>query len=235
MQLKPIKHENLKMLIELEVKNYIETNELKHGDRLPAEKDLAEALGASRTAVRESLRGLESLGFVESVHGVGWQVKQFDFDALLRNLPYGLDRDTQNFREVLEVRLVLEHSYLMRDLDKFSTEDSARLNEIVDKMEATINADRADEELNEINAEFHAALYENSGNAFLQGLMGTFANIQRRLSNSNPYRIKNRTEFLKVHRALVSALESHDAETVEKAFDDHFAEVHSWVRDRERG
>ena len=78
MPLKPIKHENLKVLIELEIKDFIESSQLKDGDRLPAEKDLAEALGASRTAVRESLRGLESLGFVESVHGVGWQVRRPD-------------------------------------------------------------------------------------------------------------------------------------------------------------
>ena len=234
MALKPVKHENLKVQIELEIKNFIESNQLKQGDRLPAEKDLAEALGASRTAVRESLRGLESLGFVESLHGVGWQVKRFDFDALLKNLPYGLDQDTRNFGEVLEVRVVLERHFLLRDLERFSGEDSARLHAMLDRMEEIIEANGPDEDLNEVNAAFHEALYVESGNAFLQGLMGTFANIQRRLLNREPYRIRDRAEFLVVHRVLVAALESHDARAVEKALDDHFAEVSAWVREHER-
>jgi GntR family transcriptional repressor for pyruvate dehydrogenase complex len=234
MDLKRVKHENLKMLIELEIKNYIESSDLKDGDKLPPEKELAVALGASRTAVRESLRGLESLGYVESVHGVGWRVKKFDFDALLKNLPYGLDRDLQNFREVLEVRVALENTFLMRDLARYTAEDIARLKAILGRIEEKIAEKAADEELNELNAEFHAALYAASGNSFLQGLMSVFANIQRRLSSRTPYTVRDRSEFLKVHRALVSALETQDRATIGKALEDHFADVYSWIQEHDR-
>jgi GntR family transcriptional repressor for pyruvate dehydrogenase complex len=234
MDLKPVKHENLKMLIELELRNYIESSDLKDGDKLPPEKELAVALGASRTAVRESLRGLESLGYIESVHGVGWRVKKFDFDALLKNLPYGLNRDLENFREVLEVRIALERIFLIRSLENFKPADIGRLRRVLDRIEEKIAASATDEELNELNAEFHTLLHAPSKNSFLQGLMGVFSNIQSRLSSPTPYTVRDRGEFLNVHRALMAAIEKRDSTMLESALKNHFADVQDWVREQDR-
>ncbi len=42
-----------------EIKNAIETDRLKPGDKLPSETELAKIFGVSRVAVREALRVLE--------------------------------------------------------------------------------------------------------------------------------------------------------------------------------
>ena len=54
-----------------EIENRLNSGKLKAGDRLPPERQFAEALGVSRGAVREALRILESIGVVEAGTGSG--------------------------------------------------------------------------------------------------------------------------------------------------------------------
>ena len=53
------------------VRRLIEKGDLKPGDRLPGERDLAVELGLSRPSVRSGLEALESMGIVVSRRGAG--------------------------------------------------------------------------------------------------------------------------------------------------------------------
>ena len=53
------------------VRDLIERGELRPGDRLPAERDLATQIGVSRPTVRAGLRALAAMGVVQSRHGSG--------------------------------------------------------------------------------------------------------------------------------------------------------------------
>ena len=59
----------------LKVNDYIgekiSKGELKLGDKLPPERDLAKTLDISRNSIREGLRILENMGVVKSQHGAG--------------------------------------------------------------------------------------------------------------------------------------------------------------------
>jgi GntR family transcriptional repressor for pyruvate dehydrogenase complex len=61
---------------------------LKAGDRLPPERELAQAMGVSRSSLREALRALSLLGVTEMRHGDGTYLTALDPDALMR--PFGL-------------------------------------------------------------------------------------------------------------------------------------------------
>ena len=65
------------------VKDEIWRGNLKRGERLPSERDLAELLGVSRNSVREAMRTLSLMGFISSIHGGGnfisWRYKLFAF------------------------------------------------------------------------------------------------------------------------------------------------------------
>ena len=56
--------------------NYIQTENLKKGVKLPPERKLSELLGVSRSSVREAIRILEMLGYLESKQGGGTFVSQ---------------------------------------------------------------------------------------------------------------------------------------------------------------
>src|SRR5712692_7470564 len=55
----------------LHLERQIESGELKPGDRLPPERELARQVGVSRPTVRAGLRSMAALGVVESRHGAG--------------------------------------------------------------------------------------------------------------------------------------------------------------------
>lgn len=55
----------------VQLREHIAAEGLRSGDRLPAERRLAELLGVSRTSVRQAVLALESRGVVEVRHGSG--------------------------------------------------------------------------------------------------------------------------------------------------------------------
>ena len=63
-----------RQVLDLIVEN-IDSGTLRPGDRLPSERKLAEQLQVSRTSVREALGRLETIGLLESRHGLGTFVK----------------------------------------------------------------------------------------------------------------------------------------------------------------
>jgi DNA-binding FadR family transcriptional regulator len=68
---KPLRRMRTHEQVVAEIEHRLITGTLKAGDRLPPERQFAEALGVSRGAVREALRILEAIGVVEAGQGSG--------------------------------------------------------------------------------------------------------------------------------------------------------------------
>src|SRR5215471_3539788 len=79
--LKALKRTPLLHQIQEEIKGYVIRNNLRPGDPLPSEGDLARQLGIGRNSVREAVKSLEVLGILEARAGSGLFVKSFSFDA----------------------------------------------------------------------------------------------------------------------------------------------------------
>ncbi|AIF43220.1 transcriptional regulator [Virgibacillus sp. SK37] len=54
-----------------EIRKFIDHHDLKPGDKLPSERELADRLQAGRSSIREALRAMELLGLIETKHGEG--------------------------------------------------------------------------------------------------------------------------------------------------------------------
>ena len=67
----PIQSERLYEQIVSQIEQRIEAGDLKVGDRLPSERELAEQFAVSRTAVREAVKALRHKGLVEILPGRG--------------------------------------------------------------------------------------------------------------------------------------------------------------------
>ena len=66
-----------------QVQQYIYSNRLKPGDRLPPECDLAKQLQVSRPTLREALRGLAVSGLVEARPRSGTRVREFAYEQVV--------------------------------------------------------------------------------------------------------------------------------------------------------
>ena len=86
----------------------IQSGDLQTGQKLPAERLLAEELGVSRTSLREALRGLESLGYIKSVKGGGNYVNSITVQHVLSPLAAMAKVDKKLAIDIIEVRQHLE-------------------------------------------------------------------------------------------------------------------------------
>ncbi|MHC2995548.1 MAG: FadR family transcriptional regulator [Candidatus Atribacteria bacterium] len=229
MELKNLKTQDLQELIQEQLKLYIIENGMKSGDPFPAEYELAEKLGISRTAIREALKRIETLGIIEVRPGVGRFVREFNFEAILKVLPYNLEMDIRNFREVLEVRFCLESWFIAKDINKFTKENIAEFKEILKKLEFQVLNDFEEKELVETHSQFHCALYKNSDNSLLINLIKIFSTIQRNLTLLHRYKTKDRNLFIHQHKLLLEAIEKKNPNLAQKRLEEHFAEARAWA------
>jgi GntR family transcriptional repressor for pyruvate dehydrogenase complex len=71
MDFKPVKAKRLYEEVLEQIRELIAGGELKPGDRLMSERELADRLEVSRPSVREAIRSLEMMGFIEIRRGDG--------------------------------------------------------------------------------------------------------------------------------------------------------------------
>ncbi|MCK7535952.1 MAG: GntR family transcriptional regulator [Marinilabiliales bacterium] len=81
--------------------------ELKPGDSIPKETELAIIMGVSRTVIRESLNRLKTMGLIESKKHKGTIIRSPDLSAILGKsmIPGILDHKT--LMDLFEIRLAL--------------------------------------------------------------------------------------------------------------------------------
>jgi len=229
MELKNLKTQNLQGLIQKQLELYIIENGMKSGDPFPTEHDLAKKLGISRTAIREALKRLETLGIIEVRPGVGRFIREFNFEAILKSLSYNLEMDIKNFQEVLEVRFCLESWFIAKDINKFTKENIAQSKEVLKKLEFKVLNNFEEKDLVETHSQFHCVLYENSNNSLLIDLIKIFSTIQRNLTLLHRYETKDRNLFIRQHKLLLEAIEKKDSRLAQKRLEEHFAEAIAWV------
>lgn len=235
MELKNLKTQDLQQLIQEQLKLYIVENNMKSGDPFPTEHELAKKLGISRTAIREALKGLETLGVIEVRPGVGRFIREFNYEAILNGLPYNLEMDIKNFREVLEVRFCLESWFIARNINKYTKENIAEFKEILKKLEFQVRNNFEEKELVETHSKFHCALYKNSGNSLLINLIKIFSTIQRNLTLMYRYKTKDRNLFIRQHQLLLEAIEKKAPNLAQRRLEEHFAEAREWVETYKEG
>lgn len=92
----------------LQLHEIIQEQNLRVGDKLPSERELAEQLGAGRSSVREALRALELLGLIETRRGEGTFLKHYRHNRLIDILGFFILRDAKTKKDLIEMRRMLE-------------------------------------------------------------------------------------------------------------------------------
>ena len=226
-----IKTGSLSASAQEQIKRFIAESGMKAGDLMPTEKSLEEQLGVSRASIREALRSLEALGIIETRHGVGRFVRGFNFDAILDNLSYNIPVNVKDFREMIEVRVALEATFIQRVVPEISSGDIDELREILRQLEYEVEHGFKDEDLIQAHTAFHLRLYVRTGNELLAHLIRVFATIQRTLTVLKRYRTSDKSEFIELHRRLIEALESRDPELARVRLAEHFKDALAWSDD----
>lgn len=225
-----MKEENLKVRVQQEIRNYIITKGLTQGSSLPTEKVLSEMLGISRTVIREALNGLELIGLVETRHGVGRFIGKVDVGSIVKNLIYTIPATPESFKDLIEIRITLETTFILRDLEQFTSEDIRESRKNLKEQHEMIANECDEEQLIKAHAEFHNKLLQHSDNKLLTDLLDMFLQVQTRLYRKDQYITDNRSNYYKVHERLLDAIETKKQDTVKQCLMTHFDEPIEWVK-----
>src|ERR1700751_6075909 len=92
-----------------QIEQSVQKGDLKPGDQLPAERELAEQFGVSRTAVREAVKALREKGLVEAYPGRGTFITNGTPPSIRKSLGGMMGADKQDGTvQLVEVREILE-------------------------------------------------------------------------------------------------------------------------------
>ncbi|MGH2533426.1 MAG: FadR/GntR family transcriptional regulator [Thermomicrobiales bacterium] len=218
-----IRRELLHQTVQDRIKQFILERGFRAGDLLPAEAELARALGVSRPSLREAMRALQILGVIETRHGAGTFVGHFSLDPLVASLTFRIlmdrSRTVQTVRELLEIRLVLESALVQRIAASPTPEQVVELRELLARME-----DRAarNESFPEEDRAFHEALYRPLANRMVASLLQAFWDVIALVRHELGFEFVPPAATAADHRRILEAIEAGDATAAASAMVDHF-------------
>ena len=218
--IKPINTLSLVDKVEISLREYFSENDLKPGDPIPKEIDLAQSLGVSRTVVREAILRLRTLGLVESKKHRGMVLTEPD---VLNGFQKVLDPKllgTETLRDIFELRLILEMGISEMLFARKTQEDLDELEKIVekgDKSGCDTTTFGLDHEI-----EFHGKLYQISGNETLHRFQSMLLQVfQFILGNEIFYKHYNYPKGHVVHRDLFEILKTGTPQKFRNAMREH--------------
>lgn len=201
---------------------------LKAGERLPAERALAEQMGVSRPSLREALQKLAAKGLLVSRQGGGNYVADSLGSTFSDPLLHLLENNPSVQRDLLEFRHTLEGSCAFYAAQRATTLDHQRLSEAFQTLQQCYahegRHDRAQEALADAN--FHLAIAEASHNAvLLHTIRGLFdllkRNVMTNIGGMYALRDETRNMLMAQHSELYSAIIEGRAEDARNISDRH--------------
>lgn len=168
---RPVRQSRTHELVLESIEERVLAGELKAGDRLPPERELAPTLGVSRSALREALRVMETIGVLVAHAGrgpdAGARIVRNPDDALGRLLRLHLALGSYDLQDVLEARVTLERSSFEAAARRASQDDLAQAEEVLARMrEPGLTV----AEFNELDTLFHVLIARSSGNRLISTL-----------------------------------------------------------------
>jgi GntR family transcriptional repressor for pyruvate dehydrogenase complex len=195
---------------------------LRPGDRLPAERELAEAFGVSRSSVRDAIRVLELAGLVEPRQGEGTVVHELTLDSLVSPLASVLVTRKDLLADLLEARRLIEPGIAQRAALAATEEDIEAMQAILGRQAGEIAAGRlAVEE----DTAFHYRLATTARNPVILKVIDVLMDLLQ-TERARSLQVRGRPKrSLEGHRRILAAVRRHDQEGASQAMAQHLKEI----------
>src|SRR5437868_3524571 len=202
-----------------QLREMIHRGELRPGDRLPPERDLAKLLGVSRPTLRAGIRSLSAVGVLESRQGAGTFVVTADESPMLDSSSLSLMASLHGFtsKEMFEARRALEMSIAGLAAGRATGEQLASLAEEMAGMYASLDAP---EEYLLHDMRFHQMVAAASGNRILTALMNMVAAVLLDARRKTVRRAHDLKESAEMHRKIYRAIRGRNPEAAQDAMRD---------------
>jgi DNA-binding FadR family transcriptional regulator len=235
--LEPVRQIAAHELVLDQIRRSMDAGQFKPGDRLPAERDMAEMLDVSRTTVRAAIAVLEREGriSVRRGRGGGFLVLEPTYDAAEARRQ--LRRNKVAVRDAFDFRVIVETGAARFAAERRKAADLPKLADLVTRMDDAIKASRESEttahvtEFQVLDSAFHLGIAEAAGN---EQLLAAVAQARSRMwlpvgtifghieDNANDH-----------HAEILTAIRNKDGELAAVTMAEHINEtrhtIESWL------
>lgn len=194
-----------------QIREAIISGRYRPGDRLPAEREMAQIFGVSRHGVREAIRGLESSGLVEIRLGVlgGAYVASGDLGTVAQSMRVLASLGALSNESLLEARILLTSDVLRLACERATEEDLKRIEDDIAITERQFT--RPGAQRNAQITQFYRLLAAATHNQVLVMLTDSLAQaVYVRLMRGGP---KINRDIGKLRRRIVGYIRAGDAES----------------------
>lgn len=206
-----------------QLKQFLTVNNFQVGDKLPAERALAEEFKVSRSSIRKALKTLVDKGIIESRQGGGNYLKIPDVGPIASEILDAVNRESSLFEQVTEYRYYLEPIIARLAAQKRTEKQLNQLKLIVFEQQRRKSLELPFD--GKLDANFHLQLANCTGN-FL--FIETMKRLNRIYSEgrSDEVRDDEWKEFsIKTHLQIIDAIENRDSDLCENLLREHILTV----------
>ncbi|WP_067485445.1 FadR/GntR family transcriptional regulator [Actinomadura hibisca] len=210
------------------IKQMIVSGELRPGDRLPREADLAGRLGLSRSSMREAVKALALINVLDVRQGDGTYVTSLEPGLLLDAVSFVAEfHSDDSVLHFLQVRRILEPAATALAAERMTDGDIAELREILEALAAEPTID----DLVANDLRFHGRIAAGSGNPVLCSLLDSLSGPTKRARVWRGLTQESAVEATHTqHRAIYEAIASRRPDVAHAWATVHVAGVEEWLK-----
>lgn len=221
---KPIENQGVTTAVIQRIRSALLRGELKPGDKLPSELDLAKSLGVARPSVREALKILESLGVLEIRRGSGTFVSDGSSPKVIDPLLFSLLLDRGSAYHILELRRMFETAYTQLAAENRDESDLQKMDEAIRQLE---EAASRGEQTGALDLAFHRIVLEATKNPLVIKIGLTILEL---LSHSiDDAILVNPQKGISDHKKIREAIAKRDLQEVREVVQDSFSHWQHYI------
>lgn len=222
-KIKPIEIYKPSDIIIRQIRELISSGVIKPGERLPAERELAERFGIGRGYIREALKKLEFYGIVKTLPQSGTVVANLGIsliEGLMNNI---VTVEADNFPMLIETRRILEINTASLAALKATDDDIDALKDLLEKYRE--KAQKGENALSE-DLLFHLKIADISKNSILKSLIMIITpEVQRQSQQLNTCKDDRPRYALAEHEAIFESIKSREPEKAAEAMAFHMGKT----------
>ncbi|MBZ4188734.1 FadR/GntR family transcriptional regulator [Niabella beijingensis] len=206
-----------------QLRQLIASGQLKPGDRLPAERALAELFQVGRSYVREAIMKLEFYGLLKTNPQSGTYVSGLSLKILDNIINDVINFNKDDFNALIETRYHLELTSAKLAAERRTEEDIEAIREASSEFERKI---RANENAVEEDMIFHMKIAKASKNPVLESMIVVLVpDLIKNIIENNVCGKNRSKESIPQHFLLLEAIEKGNVKKAEAAMADHLADL----------
>lgn len=208
-----------------ELTKFFLTEAINVGDKLPTEMELCERLRVGRSTVREAVRALQVMGYVNIEPGRGAFLKQKSLETPVHRILSWLGSRKAEVADIIEVRMHLEPFSVKLAVERGTESDVEKIDAIRREYEALLDSGPFSEtignRLGELDSEFHAAICDASHNPLLIDLNSLVTEAFKEFRAQSFSVESHARNAIQPHRRIIAAILKRHASEAQGAMRKH--------------